>query len=115
MGAHEIAFFFKREGRGDLAGGEVGPDVAEDPGSAECAAADHDAGAFCLFEHALGVLWSADVAVADDGDSLDGGDDGGDAVEAGLAGEAHLGGSAVNGDQLDADLLEAGSEIGGDD
>jgi hypothetical protein len=74
-------------GGGMVAGGQVAPGVAEDPGHGQRAAADHDAGAFRDVDHALGVVRGADVAVADDGDAFHGGDDLGDAVEAGLAGE----------------------------
>jgi len=115
MAADHGAFFVDGGLGGDDAGGEVAPDVAEEPGADECAAADHDAGAAGVFDHVAGVFGGSDVAVADDGDALDAGDDLGDAVEAGLTGEFHGGGAAVDGDEADADIFEAAREVGGDD
>lgn len=102
---------FRRDG----AGGEVRPDIAEDPGVTEGTAADHEAGAAGDVQHALGVFGGADIAIADDGDFVDGSDDLSDAVEAGLAGEAHLRGAAMNGDEGDAGLFETFGEVRGDD
>ena len=56
-----------------------------------------------------------DVAVADDGDPLHRRDDLGDAVEPGLAGEAHLGRAAVDGDQRHAGLFQPLRQVRGDD
>src|SRR4051794_7242545 len=92
--AHELDDLLDCGRRGSHAGCQDAVDAAEDPRGAECAAADHDAGAFGEVDHADGVGGGADVAVADDGDFFYCGDNLCDAVESCFAGEAHGGGWA---------------------
>jgi len=111
MIAHELDDLLDRRRRGDHAGGEETVRVAEDPGRAERGPADHQALATRVADHPLRVQGRADVAVADDGDVFDRGDDLGDAVEAGFAGKTHLGRAAMDGDGGDADFFEPGGQI----
>jgi len=89
-----------------------GVGVAEDPRGAECAAADHHAGAAGLLHHGDGVFGFAHVAVSDDWNcAVDVIDDAGDAGVLDVAGELHFGGAAVDGDCDDADIGEHFGEV----
>lgn len=96
---------------------EVGG-IADEPGGLECFACDHHAVAVSGVDHALGVEGGADVAVADAGDFVvagfvDGVDDFGDPIVIDEAFEALVGGSAVDGDALNADVDELFDEVFG--
>ena len=85
--------------------------AAEGPGVRKCAAADGDAVAAGLGDHAGRVGDRPDVAVAEDGDSFDRLDHAADAVVVHTAGKALLAGAAVDGDGRNANLLELAGEI----
>ena len=99
---------------GGLLAGGVLRDLAEDPGIGGRGAADHDGVAVGGVDHGGGVLGSADVAVADDGDAH-GVLDGGDVLPAGLAGVAVLAGAGVQGDGVEAAVLGEARELDADD
>ena len=93
--------------------GERGGQVAEQPRPAQAAAADDDAGAAGLGDHAQRVVGLPDVAVAEHRD-VDGLDQPGDVRPVGGAAVELVGGAAVQGDRRGALVLRrpAGVEVG---
>lgn len=97
-----------------FAGGEVVFCLFEDPRVLHGGAADHEAGYAGFAEAFFDVVAGGDIAVADDGDR-DGFGALADDVPVGLAGVALGAGAAVDGNGLDADVLEELADVGGID
>ena len=103
-------------GGGDVPGGQVAPGVAEDPRALDSALARSSrrrSRVYSIIRRASCGVRMSPLPI--DGDRLDRRDDLGDAVEPGLAGEPHLGGAAVDGDQRHAGVFQPAGQRGRDD